>query len=252
MRIDIQHIMFYVFLIFGVAMVFAQNNEAEYNYANGNGTILSQFIEYGNQITIRKHKQRFSIYPYGEIIAYECPNINSSELFRLKNRNFVNSIEIAFIQNLEDANKSSSWIKIRDDDNRIGWLIMDHIGDLYRDGYWSILESIIVNGRDWTIRKLYGSMGTGEVLNVRDNPGINGTSVLFQIIPTYQNPDVFVTILAITEETDTIDGRTSYWVKIKDEQNKIGWVFGGYAGSYRGGPIFRIPEEEIYFNFNLP
>jgi hypothetical protein len=236
---------------------FSQNGNVDYNYAHGNGTVLSQTTENGNFIVIRKHEQRFSIYPSGMrpynksyITAYEEPNKNSQKLFVLKDGDYVNTLQLASIKYFS-TNRSSNWVKIKNDDNRIGWLDMDDEWDRYSDGIWRILEMLNVNNRNWTIRKLNGDLIIYEVLNVRDKPGVNGTNVLFKLMGDYRNA-VSVTILAITEEPDTIDGITDYWIKIEDENNRIGWVFGGYTTVERGGPKYRTPENQIRFNFNLP
>jgi len=68
-----------------------------------------------------------------------------------------------------------------------------------------------------------------------------------------ENPyDESLGVLAITEEEDTVEGMTDYWVKIEDEQNRIGWIFGAYTDINRGGPKYRIPGDEIGFCFAFP
>ncbi|GHV06148.1 hypothetical protein FACS189485_14220 [Spirochaetia bacterium] len=246
----------FILLILICGNVFSQTGEVDFDYANGNGIFIDRIVEDGNIIILRKHEQRFSIYPstmspYNKntINVYAKPN-SEDILFTLKDGDFVNTLQVANVKNI--SNGQTYWIKIKDDNNRIGWLDMDDNLDRYADGIWSIIEKIKVNGRSWTVRKLNGGLTVGEILNVRDNPGVNGTHVLFQLIPTIQHQELYVTILAITEEKDIIDGITDYWVKIKDEQNKIGWIFGGYTYVGRGGPKYRTPESQIKFRFNLP
>lgn len=254
----------FVVLIFCFGKAFPQANEIEYNYANG--TILNQYHENNNFIVIRKHEQRFSTlanfvdpshvrYGVDEIIAYEKPNKNSKELFKLKYGDYVNTMQVANVKNMATGNESS-WIQIKNDNNRIGWLALENRQDVYHDGTWSIMEQVDVNGKRWTVRKLNQSVSVKEVLNVRDNPGVNGTKVLFKLIPPKDAyPIISVTVLAITEETDTIDGITDYWLKIEYE-NRVGWIFGGYAGVERGGPKYFIPDSVvdfyIYFKFTPP
>jgi len=247
-----KNVFFVIILISVFEFGYSQNQNAGYNYANGNGTIISQTAKYGNLIIIRKHEQRFSVYPGTEnyITAYDDPNINSRKLFILNNGDYVNTLQVAFIKNLSTG-ISSNWIKIKTDDNKTGWLDMDDAWDRYADGIWAILEIINVNNRKWTIRKLHGGLTIYTVLNVRNEPGVNGTDVLFQINGNSRKA-IPVTILAITEEPDVIDGKNDYWVKIKDENDRIGWIFGGYADVDRGGPKYRTPDELISFNFNLP
>jgi hypothetical protein len=254
-----KHLIFFVFVLYGIGTIFAQNSELGYNYDNGNGTVLlNEYSENGNRIVIRKHEQRFSIEPssmppYGvnEIIVYENTDKTSKQLFKLKDGDYVNTLQVANIKNI--SGNISNWIKIIDDNNRTGWLDMDDKWDRYSDGIWSIVERIIINGKKWTVRKLEGRVSVYETLNVRNKPGTVETMVLFQLIPIQKNHSpVNVTILAITEETDLIDGKTDHWVYIKDDQNRTGWVFGGYTDVDRGGPKFRTPNNQIRFNFNLP
>jgi len=251
--------LFLLFSIFVFICVdsFAQEENNEYYYGNGNGTILRQDIENGNRITVRKHEQRFSVSPSSEswrgvteYMAHEKPEENSKILFSLKDTDYVNTLEVAHIIN--ETGGSFNWVKIRDDNNRIGWLNMNTKSDPYRDGIWSIIETVNINNRNWTIRKMPGGFTIGNI-DVRDNPGNYGTNILFKLM---SDPDgTYVRILAITEEQDPIDssGRWSeHWVKITDEQNRIGWIFGGHGDIDRGGPKYSIPASEIEFEFNLP
>ena len=243
-------LLFIVIFIYGT--LYAQISMIEYNYANGNGTILRQYFENGYEITLRKHEDRFSICPYGEIIAFAQPFIDSDKLFSLKDGDYVNTMQVANLKNISTGN-ISNWVLIRDENNRIGWLDMNTQTDSYRNGIWSIVEKMNFNGRNWTVRKMEGGVNIYETLNVRNNPGIIGTNILFQFIPTQRaNKYINVTILAITEETDTIDGITDFWLYVRDDENRTGWIFGGYTNVERGGPKYRNPNSQIRFYFNLP
>jgi len=88
-----------------------------------------------------------------------------------------------------------------------------------------------------------GGFTIWEPTDVRNYPGIYGTDVLFQLIPNLPDhwPRFSVSVLAITEESDRIDDIVDYWVKVQDEQNRIGWVFGGHLFvDSRGGHKYRI------------
>lgn len=50
---------------------------------------------------------------------------------------------------------------------------------------------------------------------------------------------------AITKEEDTIDGRTDYWVYIKDDKGRTEWMFGGYGTIERGGSKYQTPANRI-------
>jgi len=255
--------------------------QQEYNYANGNGTILEEYIENGFQITIRKHEQRILMnetcyehvnfdsgyYVYKtSVYVYEAPNKNS-ELFGLDlgdDDHHFDIIQMAVVKDLSST-ALSAWVKIKDKNNRAGWIdigwdTINNYWELYNNGTWAILENIKINGRNWTARKCFGKIYVYDILNVRNSPGVNGTNVLFQLIPTAimsgdfrMRKVVSAAIIAITEEKDTINGRTDRWIKIEDEHNRIGWIFGGYAyhlpptheGGAHGIPKYRIPEEVI-------
>lgn len=244
-----------VIIVFISGFVFSQTGSTEYNYAGGNGTILSQTTENEEKILIRKHEQQLyvsptSMYGKGELNVYEKPNINTNRLFVLKDQDCVNTLELAFIENTSTS-KKSGWIKIRTDDNKIGW-IESSAHDIYSDGNWSITEILTVNNRNWTVRKSSGGLVVWEVLNVRDNPGINGTKVLFKLIPAKDDTEI-LSFMAMTEERDTIDNITDHWVKIIDSQKRIGWMFGGYGDVNRGGPKYlNHPEAYIGFHFWPP
>ena len=50
--------------------------------------------------------------------------------------------------------------------------------------------------------------------------------------------------MEITQEKETIDGKTERWAKI-EYKGITGWVFGGYLEYERGGPRFCTPEIDI-------
>jgi hypothetical protein len=222
----------------------------EYHYSNGNGTIINQTIENGYIIETRKHEQRFTIYPRsGEITAFSRPYLNSDELFQLRNGDYVNVLEVAFVVNTSDKTESN-WIKILNDNGQVGWLDMDDKWGPYRNGNGAYLETIITDERNWTKLKLDSGLCYWETINIHREPGICST-ILFPLL----NPEreqLFVTVSAITKETDIINGITDYWVYIIDQDERTGWMFGGYGTVERGGPKYLTPENMINFMFNLP
>jgi hypothetical protein len=56
----------------------------------------------------------------------------------------------------------------------------------------------------------------------------------------------------VTEQTETINGKTDFWAKIIDSKGRIGWVFCGDATIERGGPRYLTPENEIEMYFSVP
>jgi hypothetical protein len=145
-----------------------------------------------------------------------------------------------------------SWLYVKTDDGKIGWLYLGIDIDPYGDGIWSIEETMKIKNKKWTIRKMTGGLSVWKTLNVNDKPGFDGARILFRLVPTTDNPQLDVTILAITEEKDTVGGLSDYWVKIKDENNRTGWIFGGYTSVERGGPKYRIPNVSISFEYWFP
>jgi hypothetical protein len=244
-----------------IIIVFSQ--EIEYNYYNGNGTIIEEKFENNKQIITRKHEDRFELYSInpGEgyrangvdtLVLLDKPQLDAALIFSIPDSiTWINTLLFRYEMNFDD-DKKNSWLYVRTDDGKAGWLYVGINFDPYENGRWSILEIITIQNKIWTVRKLTGYLSVWKVLNVRDKPGLNNTTVLFNLIPAVNNPQLGVTILAITEEKDTIDGITDYWVKIKDEQNRIGWVFGGYTSVERGGPKYSTPNASIRFEYNFP
>ena len=84
-----------------------------------------------------------------------------------------------------------------------------------------------------------------ENLNIRNNPGTEKTEVIYTIRPKATDPfQTNVEVIAMTQEEETIDGKTDSWLKIK-YKNYEGWIFGGYATAERGGPRYYIPENIV-------
>ena len=253
---------FYILIVLFAVSVFAEGTENNYN--NGNGTIVEQKVEDNKQITIRKHEDRLELFSVvfdeairangvNELVILDKPQINANVVFIIPEYpvvTYINTILFRYEKSLYD-DKNNSWLYVKTDDGNVGWLYLGISFDPYEDGTWTFLEKITIQNRIWTVRKFVGSFFVWETLDVRDKPGIIGTNILFKI----QNDNhlwLGINILAITEEKDTIDGETDYWVKIKDDKNRIGWLFGGYGDVTRGGPKYRIPDASIRFEYAFP
>ena len=92
------------------------------------------------------------------------------------------------------------------------------------------------------------TLSVWENLNIHDNPGVEGNSVIYTIRPNDTDPyQSNVEVIAMTEEVETIDGRTDHWLKVNYKEN-TGWIFGAYASAERGGPKYYIPENSIIFD----
>ena len=228
-----------------------------YYYADQNGTILSRIINNGNEIIIRKHLQRFQIYPstrrpyINEINVFDEHNTNSNILFVLQGGDFVNTLEIAFIVNSE-YNSESNWIKIEDDNGRIGWLDMDLNFDPYFEGTGSFVETIFTSEKEWTVIMLQGGLSYWETIDIRDKPGFMDSTVIFQLV-NENREQLGIRYNAITRETDNINGRRpDHWLRITDSIGRVGWMFGGDGSLEGGGPKYDFPENIVHFMFNLP
>ncbi len=231
------------------------------NYKNGNGTIITSSEENSIKTTIRKCI--INNIKIGDLLeeknrtVYENFNFNKT-IGQLKDNDNINVLEVCTIEYL---NKPKSrwgnpagelWYKIQFD-NSVGCICVspDFLGkytDPYYDNRYEILGEIQTS-KKWTVRKLKQTVSVWEKLNVRDKPGLEGKKIflLHNFEEGSRSPQENHEIVAITEETETIDGLTDHWLKIEYEPRKFGWIFGGYASVERGGPKYYIPENTVIF-----
>jgi hypothetical protein len=226
------------------------------NYKNGNGTILYEEEIKNHTITIRKcqlsviageflddkMKNVYENYDYKNVIGKLLDNeeILITKFCRIKDLANKSERENGEIWLRIKSKSLSGWICTRNKDYRYGW------EDPYIDNTWEVIEEIDTNGIKWTVRKYIGIVSIWENLNIRDNPGTTNTKVLSVIKPNRQQLNV--NTLAMTEETETIDGKKDHWIKI-EYKGIEGWIFGGYASVERGGLKYSIPDDEIKFMF---
>jgi uncharacterized protein YgiM (DUF1202 family) len=235
------------------------NNNIVYDYNNGNGTILAMKNEDGANWTYRKFNDTQEAWGGGKYNkVYNNPGLNNrKELFTLDQGEEFDIYEIA----TDEINgKANLWVKIKNKESLEGWIYGGE-KDPYRDGNGAVLDIINIGDRTWTVKKLPEQKLMAENnLNVRDKPGLINTKVLLQIKKEdYNNenwPDYLVnyacnvTLLAITNEKDTIDEKEEYWVKIKDDKGREGWVFGKYLDfDGRGGLKYNRAETDVTSNF---
>lgn len=232
------------------------------NYKNGNGTIIFSKNEDGVKTTIRKCE--IDAIEIGDLLSEKNRDIFadynfSTSIGKLKNDDIVKVIEVCTIEYLNKPKdkwnnpNGELWYKI----------IYNHIEgcicvspnalgeekDPYFNNNYEVLEEIN-NGKKWTVRKLNQVVSVWENLNIRDNPGTEKSNVIYTIRPRETDPfQTNVDVIAITEEKETIDGKTDYWLKIK-YKNYEGWIFGGYASVERGGPKYYLPEAMIDFDLS--
>jgi hypothetical protein len=174
---------------------------------------------------------------------------NRKVIYPLKLKDYINITQVA---ETVYADEYYVFLKVRTDNDVTGWLLFEKqtydyakFGAPYFKNRWEITERITIREKTWTVRKMTGGMvSVWEVLNIRDKPGLVDTKVISQIIPPQKYPQVNLEVSEMTEESETIDGRTDRWLKIA-YQGIEGWIFGGYATVERGGPKYHIPESII-------
>jgi hypothetical protein len=227
-------------------------------YANGNGSIRETTINQNTKWVRRIHHQRIQIGDLSRperLIVYSNPmEGNSTELFRLALNDYIDILEVIREENTIEA-IYQTWLKISTEQGNIGWINIGNNSPYPNNGNgWQIIETLVVNGRQWTVRRQYSMLALWETVDVRDKPGFDST-IIFSIvpIPPADNDGRTYSIkgFAITEEEDTIDidtlgRRTDHWVKIEDDQGRVGWIFGYFGSAERGGAKYRTPDAIIY------
>jgi len=241
-------------------IVFELINE-NYDYGNGNGTIIDQVILDNKRITTRKFEYVLELYAHDDWGLLKEPKKSQLEFlgdsyynpnlaYQLPTYPVITRLNFTLFMYEEKANQlvNESWLYVTTDNGENGWLELGVIDDPFKNGSWSILETITIQNKSWTVRKLNGSLLAKIGTNIKDNPSIDAGDLF--ILSSKDNSSevyVYIDVLAITEEKDTVEGKTDHWVKIKDEQNRIGWIFGGYLYmGDRGGAKYRIPADRIF------
>ena len=106
----------------------------------------------------------------------------------------------------------------------------------------------VARKKAWTVRKLISQrVALWERVDICDKPGQVDTKIISTIVPPDAGQSqVNVTVIAASEEGETIDGTTGRCLKIEHE-GKTGWLFGGRASIERGGPQYYLPAAIIDF-----
>ncbi len=213
-----------------------------YNYGGGNGEVLDEGTGRGYSWVLRKHVQNVEFSDsYRDNTLYSSHDANSSKKGQITLGDRISITEIYF-KDSGSYEKNESWLKVRYK-NIDGWLRFGNY-DMYEDGEWSILNVSELQNTKWTARKFDSGFSLYTNLNVRDKPGVSGSTVLYTLKTTGQG---FVETVAVTEQKETIDGITDYWLKIEYEPGKFGWIFAGYVTVERGGPKYHFPETTMDF-----
>lgn len=207
-----------------------------------------------------EHIQKAEVYNNKSLVVYEKHGFNEEIINILTMGAEIDINELAIETNNDQMN---FWLKISYEDIQ-GWIYGGY-GNPYRNGIGTIIETINIGDKTWTVRTI-GREGylAADGLNVRDKPGLENTNVIFQIKKSdYGNTlerkwgdfyyEMIVAAIAQTIETDTINGVTEYWVKIIDKFDREGWVFGGFLEmGDRGGAKYFTPETYIFMELNPP
>lgn len=146
-----------------------------------------------------------------------------------------------------DNGKIEIWLKISTEDGIDGWIYYSSF-DPYGDGSWTISQIINTADYIWTIRKYRSLFIVSEKLNVRNTPGIYGSTVIYQLLANEDDKEALIYSSEMTEETELIDGLNDHWIKIEYGKGKEGWIFAGYAYCERGGPKYLTHENKIAFS----
>ena len=106
-----------------------------------------------------------------------------------------------------------------------------------------VLEKLNINDDIYTVVEVEESgltVGTDTETNIYDIPDKSGNVLL--ILPFKKQ--IQATILAIIEETSPADwgNRAEHWVKIRIENDTIGWVRGEYTSIDKGGIKYRTKK----------
>ena len=227
---------------------------AEGNYQGGNGTVLSRTTD-GKQ-TIEIRKLEISNVKAGDMLARNNNTIYNSYTTQTPLgelewwRESFNIHKVCSIE-LQETDQwghplGEMWLEISTKKLK-GWICCNdrYPSTLYTDNKYAIIETIATASQTWTVRKLEQLFTIWRTVDIMDTPGLHGNKIhTFQFAGVQSN----FSSVAITEEKETINGKTDYWVKIEYEEGKYGWVFGGFLDVERGGPKYLIPEAELDFD----
>lgn len=221
---------------------------------NGNTQITRRKCSYNAKIGdwISKEKQRvYESYSIGQRVIGELPigtEVTVTEICTI--------IDTSRPESEYGYSYGEVWYKIENTDIN-GWIRITGTQvstgkDPYYHGNYQIIDVIKTTDIDWTVHAINQSISVWKVVDVHEKPGID--SVIVTKIHDFEsdsgNSQQNYTVVGITEEKDTVDGKTDYWLMIEYEPGKTGWVFGRNTTVERGGPRFYVPELVIESNLN--
>ena len=248
------------YLLITISCIFLLTSCSEYipDYNDSNGTIIFTKNSLAINETLRKCNLKSPVADFGNFdigIVYDNYNNKSvighlkdfeeiqihsiyTKVYKYKQKNKIGFRpgEIWYQISTKSIN---GWIWLNSD-----YLFIDPHSDPYYNNRYQIIGKYQGYGKEWTIRTMDQGLAAWGNLVIRDNPG-NNSKVIFETnLPSIQKNPSYIEVIAITEENETIDNKTDYWLKIKFDKH-IGWIFGSTTTAERGGPKYFIPEDII-------
>lgn len=238
-------------LFFFIYLVSLKANTTAYN--NGNGTVLNVLEEDNKTVIFRKHTQSLQIgnrtKPERLIIYKDIKN--EKEIGRLKSGDLIEVNQYMYSSNIISGEQIIQ-LKIKTYMGIEGWILLKKgfkVKDIYQDELWSIDEKITINNEIIYFRKLEQSLSVWETSDILDSPSFTNSNVKFQLkSPPNVSPQINFKLISISDKKEEIDGKVDYWLKIKDKDGRIGYVFGGLVSVERGGSKYLTPENIISMN----
>ncbi len=235
------------------------------DYGGGNGTVLSYVESDWVRKIVRKCEMDVTVGGMlsddGHVV-YESME-KENPVTTLQDGDKVSLIQQCTLEYLTEpksefgSERGDLWYKVLLPDGTDGWICaednyLSRTTTPYYGNSYELLEKLSSGGKNWTVRRLEQTLSVWENLNIRDKPGTGG-NVLYTIRPGKTDPSqTNVSVTAVTEEEDTVDGITDRWVRVQYKDYE-GWLFGGYLSAERGGPKYFIPEQAIAFDLgDLP
>ena len=216
-----------------------------------NGTIEKQETISGISIILIEHHQQLEIQGMAKaenLLIWNTPIGDNKK--QVGSIILGEVIEISKLIKIKDGNSYEIWLNINSESLNDGWIYYGK-DDPYANGIWSIIGKYQIDGKSFTIRKLEQDLGVITECNMYKHP-INKDTELIKTIKLGKDEFIrIIRVLAITEETDSINNEEFFWVQIMDEDKAIGWIKSIYLSAERGGPLFLTPNNVIDFNLGF-
>jgi len=219
-----------------------------------NGTIVSLKKTHSELLTAIKHYQIITLGDLAtkdNLVIHPKPSLSKQDgLLHYGDTIVVDQILIK--KSLKTGHKDI-WYKIKYL-SKNGWLYVGNTKDInnrdpYENDNWKLLEII---DKKWTVRKMDEQLSVWGEVEIRNKPGLSNSIVTYLIDPQgiHENYQQTVSIIAMTEETETINEIEDHWLKIQ-YKSYSGWIFGGFATAERGGHKYYTPANIAEQNIGI-